>query len=68
MVGEHKGIKVKEAKPIVKDMLIKQGLAVLYSEPAGKVVSRSGDTCVVALKDQWFFTYGEAEWKAETEK
>nr|CAD1818243.1 unnamed protein product [Ananas comosus var. bracteatus] len=38
-------------------------MAVLYSEPEKKVMSRSGDECVVALTDQWYITYGEAEWK-----
>jgi len=37
---------------------------VLYSEPE-KVMSRSCDKCVVALTDQWYITYGEAEWKHE---
>lgn len=67
LVGEHKGMKVKDAKPLIKDALINQGLAVNYSEPAGKVVSRSGDECVVALKDQWYMTYGEKDWRAQTE-
>lgn len=35
-------------------MLIERGEAVLYSEPEKKVVSRSGDECVVALTDQWY--------------
>ncbi len=66
-MGEHKGLKVKDAKPIIRDELIKQGLAVAYSEPAGKVISRSGDECVVALKEQWYITYGEKEWRTQTE-
>lgn len=67
IVGEHKGMKVKEAKPLIKDSLMKQGLAVAYSEPAGRVMSRSGDECVVALKDQWYMNYGEKDWRAQTE-
>ena len=34
-------------------MLIESGEAVAYSEPEKRVVSRSGDDCVVALTDQW---------------
>ena len=30
-----------------------KGEAVLYQEPEKKVMSRSGDMCVVALCDQW---------------
>ncbi len=29
------------------------------SEPEKKVMSRSGDECVVALTDQWYLVYGE---------
>lgn len=29
-------------------------------------MSRSGDECVVALTDQWYLLYGEAEWQALT--
>lgn len=67
LVGEHKGMKVKDAKPIIKEEMIKAGTACMYSEPAGKVMSRSGDECVVALKDQWYMTYGEKDWRAQTE-
>ena len=63
ITGEFKGRKVQEVKPLIKDMLLKTGAAVLYYEPEGKVISRSGDECVVALTDQWLITYGEAEWK-----
>ena len=61
ITGEFKGRKVQEVKPLIKDMLLKTGAAVLYYEPEEKVISRSGDECVVALTDQWLITYGEAE-------
>nr|CAD1818232.1 unnamed protein product [Ananas comosus var. bracteatus] len=63
LVGEFQGRKVQEAKPLIKNKLLEAGTAVLYSEPEKKVMSRSGDECVVALTDQWYITYGEAEWK-----
>ncbi|KAF2075235.1 hypothetical protein CYY_003453 [Polysphondylium violaceum] len=68
MVGEYAGKKVSDVKKTIKDELIKNGEAVEYSEPAGKVVSRSGDECVVALSDQWYINYGEddMEWKNKT--
>jgi len=62
IVGEYSGRKVSEAKPLLKEKLVHTGEAVLYSEPESKVVSRSGDDCVVALTDQWYITYGEEEW------
>ncbi|CAN6183152.1 unnamed protein product [Urochloa humidicola] len=63
IVGEFSGRKVQEAKPLIKSKLLAEGTAVLYSEPEKKVMSRSGDECVVALTDQWYITYGETEWK-----
>jgi len=33
--------------------MVAEGGAVLYMEPEKKVMSRSGDECVVALCDQW---------------
>ncbi|KAJ1261107.1 hypothetical protein BS78_09G002900 [Paspalum vaginatum] len=68
IVGEFKGRRVQEAKPLIKSKLLEEGTAVLYSEPEKKVMSRSGDECVVALTDQWYITYGEAEWKQMAER
>eukprot|EP01119_Soliformovum_irregulare_P010084 TRINITY_DN2463_c0_g1_i1.p1 TRINITY_DN2463_c0_g1~~TRINITY_DN2463_c0_g1_i1.p1 ORF type:complete len:1089 (+),score=389.86 TRINITY_DN2463_c0_g1_i1:222-3269(+) len=68
MVGEFAGEAVKDAKPKLKEKLIKSGDAVLYSEPASLVMSRSGDECVVALTDQWFLSYGETEWRTQVEE
>jgi leucyl-tRNA synthetase len=48
---------------LIRDVLLRDGLALKYSEPAGRVVSRSGDDCVVALVDQWFLRYSDEEWK-----
>ena len=68
IVGEFAGRKVQDAKPLVKEVLMKQGAAMLYWEPEKQVISRSGDECVVALTDQWYLDYGEAEWRAVTER
>ncbi|PUZ67489.1 hypothetical protein GQ55_3G439400 [Panicum hallii var. hallii] len=68
IVGEFRGRKVQEAKPLIKTKLLEEGTAVLYSEPEKKVMSRSGDECVVALTDQWCITYGETEWKQKAVK
>ncbi|PPQ63439.1 hypothetical protein CVT24_004971 [Panaeolus cyanescens] len=66
-VGEFKGMSVQEAKPKVREAMIGAGLAFAYAEPEGFVLSRSADECVVALMDQWYLDYGEAEWKKKTE-
>lgn len=68
LVGEHKGEKVQDAKPLIKEMLVQTGQAVKYCEPENKVMSRSGDECVVALTDQWYLIYGEDEWKSKAEE
>lgn len=53
MVGELKGTKVQDAKKKIQQLMVSNGEAVLYQEPERKVMSRSGDECVVALCDQW---------------
>ncbi|CBI29686.3 unnamed protein product, partial [Vitis vinifera] len=63
LVGEFAGRKVQEAKPLIRSKLIEIGQAIVYSEPEKRVMSRSGDECVVALTDQWYIIYGEPEWK-----
>ena len=65
LIGEFKGEPVESAKPQVRDSLIKDGLAFAYAEPAGRVVSRSADECVVAYLGQWFLNYGDQdpEWR-----
>lgn len=53
VVGEFAGRKVQEAKPLIRSQLIETGQAIPYSEPEKRVMSRSGDECIVALTDQW---------------
>ncbi len=61
--GPYKGQAIQEAKNKVKNDLIKEGLALTYFEPEGIIKNRQGETCVVALVDQWYLVYGEEEWK-----
>ncbi|CAK9327095.1 unnamed protein product [Citrullus colocynthis] len=68
IVGEFAGRKVQEAKPLIRSQLIEAGQAIPYSEPEKRVMSRSGDECIVALTDQWYITYGESEWKKLSEE
>jgi len=63
LVGIAKGETVEKSKPIVKQHLFDEKMAVPYYEPEGKVVSRTGDNCIVASCYQWFMRYGEEEWK-----
>ncbi|KAK0526349.1 cytosolic leucyl tRNA synthetase [Tilletia horrida] len=68
IVGKYKGESVQEAKNKVREEMIKAGSAFSYAEPEGKIVSRSGDDCIVALFDQWYLDYGEASWKEQAQK
>ncbi|XP_038685743.1 leucine--tRNA ligase, cytoplasmic [Tripterygium wilfordii] len=68
LVGEFAGRKVQEAKPLLRSKLLETGEAIMYSEPEKRVMSRSGDECVVALTDQWYIIYGESEWKKLAEE
>ena len=62
-IGPYKGQLVKDAKDKVKEELINSGEADIYFEPEGLVTNRLGEECVVALVDQWYFKYGEKEYK-----
>ncbi|KAF8357755.1 lars-1 [Pristionchus pacificus] len=66
LVGKYAGQKAGDAKKTVQTDLITEGLADKYVEPEKKIISRSGDECVVALCDQWYLNYGDEEWKAQT--
>lgn len=66
--GPHKGKKVSDAKPIIKQEMIDAGQACLYFEPESRVMSRTGDECVVAATDQWYLSYGEENWAAAVRK
>ena len=63
IVGAGEGKKVEEAKPIVKQLMVDSGDAVIYFEPEKEVLSRTGDSCIVALVDQYLLQYGEESWK-----
>ncbi|TPX16808.1 uncharacterized protein E0L32_012360 [Thyridium curvatum] len=67
-VGDHTGLSVEKAKPLVRQSLIDAGEAFAYAEPEKKVVSRSGDECITALLDQWYLDYGEDSWRREALK
>lgn len=64
-VGEFSGEKVETAKPKIRQIMIAAGQVAAYWEPENKVMSRSGDRCVVAYVDQWFLKYGEDGWRSQ---
>ncbi|KAL4743630.1 hypothetical protein BDV11DRAFT_92796 [Aspergillus similis] len=68
IVGEFKGEPVSAAKDKIRKALYDSGDAFPFADPMGKVVSRSGDDCVVAYLGQWFLNYGEndAKWQKDT--
>ncbi|XP_014672325.1 PREDICTED: leucine--tRNA ligase, cytoplasmic-like isoform X2 [Priapulus caudatus] len=66
LVGDCKGEKVQDVKKPIQKKMIDRNEAVVYQEPEKKIISRSGDECVVALCDQWYLDYGEEGWKKET--
>lgn len=51
VVKDYEGMKVQDAKPKVKKLMIDNNLADVYYEPESLVISRSRDECVVALCD-----------------
>jgi len=65
--GPFKGQPVKKAKLDARAQMVKDNQAFIYSEPEKKIVSRSGDECVVASIDQWYLKYGEEGWKNQVE-
>uniref|UniRef100_A0A0K0F9Q7 leucine--tRNA ligase n=1 Tax=Strongyloides venezuelensis TaxID=75913 RepID=A0A0K0F9Q7_STRVS len=68
LVGKYKGMKTADAKKLVREDLIVSGDALNYNEPEKKIMSRSGDECIVALCDQWYLNYGDEEWKSMAKK
>eukprot|EP00761_Pharyngomonas_kirbyi_P012040 gb/GECH01012067.1/.p1 GENE.gb/GECH01012067.1/~~gb/GECH01012067.1/.p1 ORF type:complete len:1036 (+),score=292.95 gb/GECH01012067.1/:1-3108(+) len=63
IVGPYAGQKVNDIKDQVKNEMVEKGEALIYYEPEGLVISRSGDECIVALAEQWYILYGEEQWK-----
>ncbi|XP_053187025.1 leucine--tRNA ligase, cytoplasmic-like [Scomber japonicus] len=65
LVDGYKGQKVQDVKKPIQKMMVEKGEAMIYMEPEKQVMSRSCDECVVALCDQWYLDYGDAEWKQQ---
>ena len=63
LIGTFKGSKVTDAKALVRKEMLDSSEALVYYEPGGRVVSRSGDECVVSYCDQWYINYADENWK-----
>jgi leucyl-tRNA synthetase len=62
--GKYAGMKVEDAKDLIKQELIKEGKADIMYEPSGHVVCRCLTPSIVKIvKNQWFITYGNPAWK-----
>ncbi|MEE8182566.1 MAG: leucine--tRNA ligase, partial [Thermoplasmata archaeon] len=65
--GDISGMKVEEAKDVIKRKMIEAGEADILYEPSGEVICRCLTPAVVKLvRDQWFLDYGDPEWKKLT--
>src|SRR3989338_10500878 len=59
------GMKVTEAKEVVKKELLTHGFELFY-ELTGPVVCRCLTVCIPKLvSDQWFISYGDEHWKEQ---
>jgi len=64
---KYAGMKVSEAKDLVKRELIEANLADRFWELEDKIVCRCGtEGTVKVLDDQWFVTYSDPDWKKES--
>jgi len=62
--GKYAGLKVEQAKDLIKEELLNQGKADVMYEPTGKVVCRCLTPSIVKIvKNQWFIKYGDLQWK-----
>ncbi len=64
-IPAYGGMRVEEAKELVKKELLRQGRAAVLYEPSGRVVCRCLTPSVVkVVTDQWFIAYSDAMWKS----
>ncbi|MEM4391171.1 MAG: leucine--tRNA ligase [Candidatus Nitrosotenuis sp.] len=67
--GRFAGMKVSEAKDVVKEWLLESHADILLELNNGPVRCRCGAECVVKiLNDQWFLNYSDPAWKKKANK
>jgi leucyl-tRNA synthetase len=65
--GDISGLRVEDAKDLIKQKMIDNGEADILYEPSGEVICRCLTPAVVKLvRNQWFLDYGDPEWKKLT--
>jgi leucyl-tRNA synthetase len=65
--GKYEGKTVSEAKSLLSEDFISEGIADIMYETTAPVVCRCRTLCQVrVVEDQWFIDYGDGEWKAKT--
>ncbi len=68
MIAGKPGMTVQKAKEIVKQELVKVGLADTMWDFTEKVKCRCGSKVVVAIGQSWFIDYENAKWKEDTKR
>ncbi len=69
--GRYKGDKASATKEKLKGDFLREGIGIVVYELANEepVYCRDGTRVIVKIvDDQWFITYGDEAWKAETRK
>lgn len=67
--GKYAGMKVEQAKELMKRDLLEAGKADVMYEPSGRVVCRCLTPSIVKLvRDQWFIKYGDLAWKEQAHR
>ncbi|MBS7612036.1 leucine--tRNA ligase [Candidatus Bathyarchaeota archaeon] len=62
--GKYSGMRVPEARELIRIELIEKNDARVIYELSEKVYCRCGESCVVKiLENQWFIDYGNLQWK-----
>jgi leucyl-tRNA synthetase len=63
--GKYAGMKVSEAKDLIRSELLENEIGeILYEFVKKPVKCRCGEECVVkVLGDQWFLNYNDSQWK-----
>ena len=67
--AQYAGMKVEEAKELIKKELVAHHESTSFYELTGRVVCRCLTPSIVKIvEDQWFIDYANPEWKAVTKK
>jgi len=60
--GKYAGMKVEEAKELIKAELLEQGKAEVFHDLSEEVICRCGEKVVIKrIDDQWFIKYSDPE-------